>query len=193
MVQASCRQQQGGQGLLGAALIQGLVDEADGKDLWKGQRVAEGPGVRLRHRAAHGGPSSLQTPLTVGLFLDLRVDPAHGGLQLGPAQEGPVQAARLSQSDQRVKVTGGRWAMHVSARGQGTSETSPFWSSCSPRLCSGPLCWLLPDLERGCRQAQPSPLPTLQWGASNTSANDPPAHVQPSVPLRVRVNAWHRM
>lgn len=134
--QASCGQQQGGQGLLRAALIQGLVDEADRKDLWERQRVAEGPGLRLRHRAAHRGPSSPQAPLTVGLFLDLRVDPAHSGLQFSPAQEGPIQAARLSQPDQRIKVTGGRWATHASARGQGTSEPPPFWFSSVPTGCA---------------------------------------------------------
>lgn len=45
-------------------------------------------------------------PLTVSLFLDLGVDPVHGGLQVVPAQDGPSQ--RPAQLHQTIKVTGSR-------------------------------------------------------------------------------------
>lgn len=48
------------------------------------------------------------TPLTIGLFLDLVVDLAHGGLQVVPAQGGPIHSTYLSQLHQSIKVTGSR-------------------------------------------------------------------------------------
>ena len=49
-----------------------------------------------------------QTPLTIILLLDLGVDLAHSGLQVIPAQEGPIHSTHLSQLYQSIKVTGSR-------------------------------------------------------------------------------------
>lgn len=99
-----------------------------------------------------------QAPLTIGLFLDLGVDLAHSGLQVIPAQEGPIHSTLLSQLYQSIKVTGSRAGNKgiVSQKSGGTPDRLP-----SPGLQDisllvlfslhrlfflGLLCWSLRDL-----------------------------------------------
>lgn len=66
-----------------------------------------------------------QTPRTIGLFLDLGVDLAHSGLQVIPAQEGPIHSTLLSQLYQSIKVTGSRVSNKgIISQNQGNSSTT---------------------------------------------------------------------